>query len=130
MRIYNTISLKRISIILSTFILLINDQLDYGHTADEQCNCSVEKNGEYCGTQLNELNKENSCPKKMFYCGDTNHNKAAVLLVDCQQGQECDVYYVSVVLSFFLFTIFFVYIFITANYLACFVHVSILYMEI
>lgn len=91
MRIYNTISLKRISIILSTFILLINDQLDYGHTADEQCNCSVEKNGEYCGTQLNELNKENSCPKKMFYCGDTNHNKAAVLLVDCQQGQECDV---------------------------------------
>ncbi|OTF76992.1 hypothetical protein BLA29_007716 [Euroglyphus maynei] len=91
MKIFNIISLKRINIIVSTIILLINYQLDYGHTVDEQCICSVKKNGEYCGTELNVLNKENSCPKKMFFCGDSNRNQTAILLVDCPQGQECDI---------------------------------------
>ena len=59
--------------------------------AVEQCLCTVEKDGEYCGTELNSFNKENSCQKNMYFCGPTNRNKDAIVLVECQPGQECDI---------------------------------------
>ena len=59
--------------------------------AYSRCLCTVTKNGEYCGSELNKLNHANNCPKKMFFCADSNRDKEAVLLVDCPSGKECDI---------------------------------------
>lgn len=62
----------------------------FAYSAYGKCICSVTKNGEYCGTDLNQADAENDCPKKMFFCGDSNRNAEAVLLLDCPAGKECD----------------------------------------
>lgn len=56
-----------------------------------KCLCSVTKNGEYCGTELNALNSENECLKNIYFCGDSNRNREAAQLVQCPQGKECDI---------------------------------------
>jgi len=56
-----------------------------------ECICDVDKNGEYCGTELNRINGNNLCTRDMYYCGDSNRNDRAALLVRCPTGSECDV---------------------------------------
>lgn len=51
------------------------------HAGEARCLCSVTKNGEYCGNELNDLNSENECPKDIFFCGDSNRDKEAMLMV-------------------------------------------------
>lgn len=55
-----------------------------------ECTCSFEGKGEYCGTMINKLTNKTACPKKMFFCGNSNQNKPAILLIDCADGFECD----------------------------------------
>ena len=78
----NTVTLLALAIVLTSGVTRL---------ADAKCLCSVKKTGEYCGTELNSLNSENDCPKKMFFCGDNNRDKEAVILVDCPSGKECDI---------------------------------------
>lgn len=51
------------------------------HPGEAKCLCSVTKNGEFCGNELNSQNSENDCPKKIYFCGDSNRDKEAMLMV-------------------------------------------------
>lgn len=75
---------------LMVLVVLAVFHLQMGRV-QSRCLCTVKKNGEYCGTELNELNDKNDCPKKMYFCGDTNRDKEAVMLVNCPEKKECDV---------------------------------------
>lgn len=76
---------------VTVLVLFIVAFLHCVHFGEAKCLCSVTKNGEYCGVELNELNSENECPKKIFFCGDSNRDQEAIMLVDCPEGRECDV---------------------------------------
>ena len=58
---------------------------------DAACNCNVQSNGEYCGTELNRLNRNSDCTRDQYMCGPTTRNRAAVVVKKCRPGFECDV---------------------------------------
>lgn len=62
-------------------LVLFNIFFNCVHFGETKCLCSVTKNGEYCGVELNDLNSENDCPKNIFFCGDSNRDKEAMLMV-------------------------------------------------
>ncbi len=66
---------------VTVLVLFIVAFLHCVHFGEAKCLCSVTKNGEYCGVELNELNSENECPKKIFFCGDSNRDQEAIMLV-------------------------------------------------
>ena len=55
------------------------------------CTCNVRSNGEYCGTELNRINGNQDCARDQYLCGNSNRNKAAVVVKKCRAGFECDV---------------------------------------
>lgn len=57
---------------------------------DAACTCNVGSNGEYCGTELNRINGNNDCARDQYLCGNSNRNKAAVVVKKCARGFECD----------------------------------------
>jgi len=71
--------------LIKIIILLIIDN------SSQDCLCTVDRDGEYCGTLLNRINNNNDCDRNMYFCGPTNRNGPAVLLTECSAGRECDV---------------------------------------
>jgi len=67
--------------IISAFICCVNTG----------CICNVKKNGEYCGTELNRINRNNDCTRDQYLCGNSNRNRTAVIVKRCSTGNECDV---------------------------------------
>lgn len=59
--------------------------------AKTECVCNVRNNGEYCGSQLNRINKNNDCKRDQYFCGNSNRNRSAVVVKQCAKGSECDV---------------------------------------
>lgn len=75
-------------LVLAVHILVVCSFFDQSEAA---CVCTVQRNGEYCGSELNRINGNQDCARDQYLCGNSNRNGSAVVVKKCRRGFECDV---------------------------------------
>ncbi|OTF82884.1 hypothetical protein BLA29_013048, partial [Euroglyphus maynei] len=58
---------------------------------DAACRCNGSNTREYCGTELNRINRNQDCSRDQYLCGPSNRNGQAIVVKKCRRGYECDV---------------------------------------
>lgn len=77
----------KIIIPISCFLLLVA----IPNAIEAVCRCSGSSTREYCGTELNRINRNQDCTRDQYLCGPSNRRGQAIVVKKCRQGYECDV---------------------------------------